>query len=59
MRAAPTCSRPSAATPSSPSDPFTVAWLTGFAADETWGPNPFAAPPLAVVRGRRRPSSRS
>ena len=20
------------------SDPFTVAWLTGFAADETWGP---------------------
>jgi Xaa-Pro aminopeptidase len=32
------------------SDPFTVAWLTGFAADETWGPNPFAAPPLAVVR---------
>ena len=35
------------------SDPFTVAWLTGFAADETWGPNPFAAPPLAVVRTRR------
>jgi Xaa-Pro dipeptidase len=32
------------------SDPFTVAWLTGFAGDETWGPNPFAAPPLAVVR---------
>jgi Xaa-Pro aminopeptidase len=32
------------------SDPFTVAWLTGFAADETWGPNPFAAPALAVVR---------
>jgi Xaa-Pro aminopeptidase len=32
------------------SDPFTVAWLTGFAADETWGPNPFAAPPLAIVR---------
>jgi Xaa-Pro dipeptidase len=32
------------------SDPFTVAWLTGFAADETWGPNPFAAAPLAVVR---------
>jgi len=22
------------------SDPFTVAWLTGFAADETWGPIP-------------------
>jgi Xaa-Pro dipeptidase len=32
------------------SDPFTVAWLTGFAADETWGPNPFAIAPLAVVR---------
>jgi Xaa-Pro aminopeptidase len=32
------------------SDPFTVAWLTGFAADETWGPNPFAGPPLAIVR---------
>jgi Xaa-Pro aminopeptidase len=32
------------------SDPYTVAWLSGFAADETWGPNPFAAPPLAVVR---------
>jgi Xaa-Pro aminopeptidase len=32
------------------SDPFTVAWLTGFAADETWGPNPFAAPALAIVR---------
>ena len=32
------------------SDPFTVAWLTGFAADETWGPNPFAVAPLAVVR---------
>jgi Xaa-Pro dipeptidase len=32
------------------SDPFTVAWLTGFAADETWGPNPFAAAPLAIVR---------
>jgi Xaa-Pro dipeptidase len=32
------------------SDPFTVAWLTGFAADETWGPNPFALAPLAVVR---------
>jgi len=31
------------------SDPFTVAWLTGFAADETWGPNPFAVAPLAVV----------
>ena len=32
------------------SDPFTVTWLTGFAADETWGPNPFAVAPLAVVR---------
>jgi Xaa-Pro dipeptidase len=32
------------------SDPCTVTWLTGFAADETWGPNPFAAAPLAVVR---------
>jgi Xaa-Pro dipeptidase len=32
------------------SDPFTVAWLTGFAADETWGPNPFAIAPLAVAR---------
>ena len=32
------------------SDPFTVTWLTGFAADETWGPNPFAAGPLAVIR---------
>jgi Xaa-Pro dipeptidase len=32
------------------SDPFTVVWLTGFAADETWGPNPFAVAPLAVVR---------
>ena len=31
------------------SDPFTVAWLTGFAADETWGPNPFAA---RAARGR-------
>jgi Xaa-Pro aminopeptidase len=32
------------------SDPATVAWLTGFAADEAWGPNPFAAAPLAVIR---------
>jgi Xaa-Pro dipeptidase len=32
------------------SDPFTVAWLTGFAANETWGPNTFAIAPLAVVR---------
>jgi Xaa-Pro dipeptidase len=32
------------------SDPFTVAWLTGFAADETWGPDPFTLAPLAVVR---------
>lgn len=37
------------------SDPFTVAWLTGFAADALSGPSPFAAAPLAVVdaRGRR------
>ena len=52
------------------SDPFTVAWLTGFAADETWGPNPFAADPLAIVRSdatrdrdrerrTRRPRSRA
>jgi Xaa-Pro aminopeptidase len=27
-----------------------VAWLTGFAADESWGPNPFAAAPLVVAR---------
>ena len=32
------------------SDPFTVTWLTGFAADETWGPNPFGVAPLAVIR---------
>ena len=32
------------------SDPATVTWLTGFAADETWGPNPFALAPLAVIR---------
>ena len=32
------------------SDPFTVTWLTGFAADESWGPNPFAVAPLAIVR---------
>jgi Xaa-Pro dipeptidase len=32
------------------SDPATVVWLTGFAADETWGPNPFAVAPLAVIR---------
>ena len=32
------------------SDPYTVTWLTGFAADETWGPSPFIVPPLAVVR---------
>jgi Xaa-Pro dipeptidase len=32
------------------SDPFTVGWLTGFAADEAWGPDPFAVAPLAVVR---------
>lgn len=36
-------------------DPFTVAWLTGFAADALSGPSPFAAGPVAVadVRGRR------
>ena len=32
------------------SDPATVTWLTGFAAEVIWGPSPFAAPPLAVVR---------
>lgn len=31
-------------------DPFTVGWLTGFAADATSGPSPFAVPPIAVVR---------
>lgn len=36
------------------SDPFTVAWLTGFAADALAGPSPFAAPPLAVADGRGR-----
>ena len=30
-------------------DPFTVGWLTGFAADATWGPSPFAVPAIAVV----------
>ena len=30
-------------------DPFTVGWLTGFAADALWGPSPFAVPPIAVV----------
>ncbi len=30
-------------------DPFTVGWLTGFAADATFGPSPFAMPPIAVV----------
>ncbi len=30
-------------------DPFTVAWLTGFAADATSGPSAFAVPPIAVV----------
>ena len=25
-------------------DPFTVGWLTGFAADALWGPSPFAVP---------------
>ncbi len=30
-------------------DPFTVGWLTGFAADATGGPSPFAVPPIAVV----------
>ena len=32
------------------SDPATVAWLTGFAAEILSGPSPFAAPPLALVR---------
>lgn len=37
------------------SDPFTVAWLTGFAPDVVSGPSPFAASPVAVVGadGRR------
>jgi len=30
-------------------DPFTVGWLTGFAADATSGPSAFAVPPIAVV----------
>ena len=30
-------------------DPFTVGWLTGFAADALWGPSPFAVPAIAVV----------
>lgn len=30
-------------------EPSTVAWLTGFAADNESGPSPFALPPLAVV----------
>ena len=32
------------------SNPATVTWLTGFAPDVIFGPSPFAAPPLAVVR---------
>jgi len=32
-------------------DPFTVGWLTGFAADATSGPSAFAVPPIAVVTG--------
>jgi Xaa-Pro dipeptidase len=32
------------------SDPATVTWLTGFAPDVIYGPSPFAAPPLAIVR---------
>ena len=30
-------------------DPFTVGWLTGFAADATSGSSAFAVPPIAVV----------
>ena len=30
-------------------DPATVTWLTGLAVDIDWGPNPFSAPPLAVM----------
>jgi Xaa-Pro dipeptidase len=30
-------------------NPFTVGWLTGFAADATSGPSAFAVPPIAVV----------
>jgi Xaa-Pro aminopeptidase len=30
-------------------DPFTVGWLTGFAADALWGPGAFAVPAIAVV----------
>ena len=32
------------------SSPATVTWLTGFAPEVIFGPSPFAAPPLAVVR---------
>jgi Xaa-Pro aminopeptidase len=32
-------------------DPFTVGWLTGFAADALWGPGAFAVPAIAVVTG--------
>lgn len=32
------------------SDPATVTWLTGFAPEVIFGPSPFAAPPLVVVR---------
>jgi Xaa-Pro dipeptidase len=31
-------------------DPATVAWLTGLAVDIEWGPSPFSAPPLALLR---------
>ena len=31
-------------------DPFTVAWLTGFQPDATSGPSPFATTAVAVVR---------
>jgi Xaa-Pro aminopeptidase len=30
-------------------DPFTVGWLTGFAADAYYGPSAFSVPPIAVV----------
>jgi Xaa-Pro aminopeptidase len=35
------------------SDPFTVTWLTGFAPDALWGPQPFAVGPLAVAEPGR------
>jgi Xaa-Pro aminopeptidase len=31
-------------------DPATVSWLTGLVPDIEWGPSPFSAPSLAIVR---------